>query len=919
MIISTLEPGRSRLGIAESAVGFLLRSATAAGIVALLVPAIVVAQPADAAPASEPVEVTEAVDALRTGGAPQRAGAIRRLAELGRLDLVRLGLDDATATVRAATIEELSRFGADVFAAGIDPHAWIHDTSPSVREAAATTIAELARFADDPAAAVTAIIALADTDADGAVQLAAVSAIGRLGPTAGRTAVPWLVTLLTSGNADAGRIERAATALGELGIGGEPAIAALAGRTTHDETGVRRAACEAIGRFGADGIAALPALRARIDDGTESVAVAAVGALGDIATAAGDAQRTGVVTAIVDGLVHGRSGTRRAAAEAIVRVAGLPVDHRLIERIARTGLVDSLPDVRATIASALVIIGPAAVLPVIALAEDRETDAAIRATALRVLGRIGPRAGDRLDAAMLVAALSDADAGVRRAAADALVDLGPATSAHSGELAQTLMRAVDADAGSPPAEAATAAARVIGRLAMADAAPLIALSVLVSARTGSEADPLAAAAAEALWRVLQAQRPALDRPADAAATHARAQAIAAIRDGLATACAAGIDPATRTWAILALGELVAPPGADVEAEAGLFAAAIRDGDNGIRVAAERAVARRLAAGLRLGGTGWPAATLALLDDPATRASGVTIVAGVGDAAVPAFTEPLADPATPPAVAAGILAAFARIGGHAVVAPARAAADHDAAIVRRAALRVLGGAAAIDAVSVATGVTGLADADSEVRTLAAWLLGRAGAGFADTAAGPLAAVLSGDSAASVREESAQALGRLGPAGPAASDRVLPALLAATGDADGHVRRESALALSRLGAPGIFALTGRLISAAAPADRRAAAAALGEIGPAAVTLAAAAGADVPGVTPLDALVSALADADWRVRRAAATALGNLETAAVRAQRALRARQAADPHPNVREAAERALADIAAATARAAAAAD
>jgi HEAT repeat protein len=171
------------------------------------------------------------------------------------------------------------------------------------------------------------------------------------------------------------------------------------------------------------------------------------------------------------------------------------------------------------------------------------------------------------------------------------------------------------------------------------------------------------------------------------------------------------------------------------------------------------------------------------------------------------------------------------------------ADTDAR-ARRAAAFALGelGPAAEDVTALAAA---LRDKDANVRRHAALALGRAGAAALD----PLIAALGAEQAETRRLASLAAQG----IGPAAAP-LAPRLAEALQDKDFNVQRQAAGALAKVGKPAVSALSAALKEGG---SRRLAAAALGEIGPAAA-----------GAAPL--LREALKGDDASLAQAAAVAL-------------------------------------------------
>jgi HEAT repeat protein len=442
--------------------------------------------------------------------------------------------------------------------------------------------------------------------------------------------------------------------------------------------------------------------------------------------------------------------------------------------------------VRESAVEALGRIGDAEAVPGL-LAALGDANADVREAAAAALGEIGAPAVPGL-----LAALRDADADVREAAAKALGEIGDA-AAVPGLLAAL---------GDAEANVREAAAKALGQIGDAAAVP-----GLLAALRDADADVRRAAAA-------------LGEIGDAAAVPGL---LAALRDA---------DADVRRAAAAALGEI-----GDAAAVPGLLAA-LGDADWNVRAAAARAL------GL-IGAPAVPGLLAALRDaDWRVRWAAAKALGWIGDAAaVPgllaALRDAYADVRTVAAKALG------EIGDAAAVPGLLAALGDAAAGVREAAAAALGEIG--DAAAVPGLLAALRDAFGWVRWAAAAALGRIGA---PAVPGLLAALRDADWR--VRQAAAKALGQIGDAA------AVPGLLAALGDADADVRRAAAAALGEIGdaaaVPGLL----RALRDARVGVRAAAAAALGQIGDVAA---------VPG------LLQALRDADADTCRMVARALGQI----------------------------------------------
>jgi HEAT repeat protein len=529
--------------------------------------------------------------------------------------------------------------------------------------------------------------------------------------------------------------------------------------------------------------------------------------------------------------------------------------------------------VREAAAKALGRIGDAAAVPGL-LAALRDESWQVREAAAEALGEIGAPAVPGL-----LAALRDADWQVRRAAAAALREIGDA-AAVPGLLAA--LRDADWVVRREAAEA-------LGEIGDAAAVP-----------------GLLAALRDADWVVRREAAEALGEIGDAAAVPGllaalrdadwvAAEALGRIGDAAAVpgllAALGDADADVRRAAAAALGEI-----GDAAAVPGLLAA-LRDAD---WVAAE-------ALG-RIGDAAAVPGLLAALGDTNAdvRRAAAEALGEIGDAAaVPGLLAALRDADWRVRWAAA--RALGLIGALAVPGLLAALGDTNAD-VRRAAAAALGEIG--DAAAVPGLLAALGDADEDVREAAAAALGEIG----DAAAVPGLLAALGDADEDVRRAAAAALGEIGDAA------AVPGLLAALRDADWRVRRAAAAALGEIGAPAVPGLLAALRDADWNA-RRAAAWALGQIKDATSVpklLEVLDGSEVIsryalakvrervsellcrmiervavedrdhydpektlvqiGALAVPVLLAALRDADWRVREAAAWALGQIGAPAV-----------------------------------------
>lgn len=269
-----------------------------------------------------------------------------------------------------------------------------------------------------------AMQALADVlreDADAGVREAAATGIGRLDPTAARAAVGVLVNALK----DANPAVRAATAeaVGRLGADGGPAVENLTALLKDADPGTRLYACYAIGRIGSASRPAVPELgRVLKADSDAQVRKEAAKALGQLGPDAGEG-----VADLGAVLVDDKAPleVRQQAANALSRVGGgalKPISPQLAK-----ALKDRDRTIRVAVLAALDTMGKEAadLVKEIVACLQLDGNAEIRATAIGLLGKLGPDAKEALPALRL--AEKDNSPAVRAAAREAIDKIMPAS------------------------------------------------------------------------------------------------------------------------------------------------------------------------------------------------------------------------------------------------------------------------------------------------------------------------------------------------------------------------------------------------------------------------------------------------------------------------------------------------------------
>lgn len=354
--------------------------------------------------AARPQARVLAVSVLGSIG-PDAAGAVPALTGA-------LGAEEPE--VREAAADALGRIGAPAEVAAKVARL-VRDDEQNVRIAAISALGEMGPCARPCVAEVVAVA----SHGQGDERASAIAALGRIGPP--ETVVPHLVTAIRDDDPSVRMV--AAEALAKVG---EAAVPALVKTASDGEPQVRRGAVMALGRMKAESDAIVDALAQACRDRDEEVRKEAYRGLadrGDQAAKAAEALEQAMAR-------EERLETRIEAARALWRVSGKAT---AAVPILVDGLTERLPG-DSGVSDTLAQIGRPAVGP-LAKALERE-DGQFRGRVAFVLGTIGKEAAEAAPA--LSRQLADKASYARAGAAYALGEIGPEASVHLAELEKLL-------------------------------------------------------------------------------------------------------------------------------------------------------------------------------------------------------------------------------------------------------------------------------------------------------------------------------------------------------------------------------------------------------------------------------------------------------------------------------------------------
>lgn len=276
---------------------------------------------------------------------------------------------------------------------------------------------DLAALQDDDRTTVAALISSLSDD-DSRVRRAAADALGEIGPKASRS-IPALLNLFD--DIDPSVIESAARATGLMGSRASRANDELTMLLQHSDARIRGAAAVSIGQLGRRARSSMPELSQNLGDADPAVRAAAAHSLGAMGTSASKYS-----SRLVRLLDDGEPEVRNAASRALGRIG-----RGAVEVLIRT-LQNGDPVFLQSVVDTLGLIGPSATPQLIESVQSKDEQTLVRQYATLALAKIGP--DDRRVVPALIAALGDNKADIRRAAAEAIGNVGPSAANASDRL-----------------------------------------------------------------------------------------------------------------------------------------------------------------------------------------------------------------------------------------------------------------------------------------------------------------------------------------------------------------------------------------------------------------------------------------------------------------------------------------------------
>jgi len=383
-------------------------------------------------PIAEPVAFLEGL--LSHEQALVRMTAARTIAQLGKpassvVPKLVLALNDPDEGVRRVAIEALKRMGSAAKPAIKTLGPRLTDDQPSVRTAAAEILRSMGPAVKEAVGDMSDALAGEDSN----VRKLVAETLTRLGPDA-KPALPALIKALGTKEYDAYQRTALADAIGAIGAAATSASPTLLVLLDHPDPILRASVARALGRVQPPADQAVPKLLTMIaKDSNSNVRTAAIFALGKMGPSASAAAEP--LKAMFDNT--NTPGERKVAiGAALSRI--VPAEKAKFQAIIFESLKDrssrSLVIIQRNVAlEMLELIGidaKPAVPDLIELTRDRVPEQRVRVAL--TIGRLGEIATPAIPA--LISLLKDGDAPVRRAAMEAIEQIGPAAKAAGSRL-----------------------------------------------------------------------------------------------------------------------------------------------------------------------------------------------------------------------------------------------------------------------------------------------------------------------------------------------------------------------------------------------------------------------------------------------------------------------------------------------------
>ncbi len=487
-------------------------------VVRVLVLLVLLLPYSTSADSAQDERITSLVEQLKSQDWKVRRSAVSDLGEIAPeakkalLALIET-LKDEDSRVRRSAAEALARTGPAAARAVPRLTELLSDEDPAVRQAAASTLGSIGPKAKKAISALSTLL----KDKDPRVRASAAEALGGIGARAAE-AIPALVASVK--DKDPRVRASAAEALARSGPQAAQTVPTLSKLLADEDADVREAAANTLGQIGKP---AVPTLIAGLKSGNPVFLQAVTNALGKIGPPA--------VPALIETLTNPKEKVlaRQYAAIALTKVGSNPKE--IVSALAGR-LDDKESAIRRSAAGALGKIGPAAraALPrLIAMSGNETEDPVVREYAVRALTRIDPNDANVVSA--LIRVLEDENPQVREAAVEALLEVSVATreiGAAKGDVPALATQLKDKDR-----LVRRSAAMALGNIGpAAKSAQFALIQALADEREDPEVRSAAATALGSIGPYAKDAIPALIRSLEKREEHVEVRAAAAMALGM---------------------------------------------------------------------------------------------------------------------------------------------------------------------------------------------------------------------------------------------------------------------------------------------------------------------------------------------------------------------------------------------------